>query len=226
MTTGAGVDRDATRDAYRSAGIGERVGWGERPALLVVDFQVGFTSPASAVGGALDPEVEATARLVRAFRERGAPIAFTAVGFQAGERVGSAWLRKMPGLAILEAGGPLCEIDPRVAPAADEPVWIKPAPSALHGTPALTFLRARDVDTVVVAGCVTSGCIRATTIDLASWGYRVIVPAECVGDRTREVHLSNLFDIDAKYGDVEPLEATQAAFASLDLDAGEVTRGV
>src|ERR671934_282338 len=85
-----------------------------------------------------------------------------------------------------------------------EPVWTKRASSAFFGTPLQTFLIAAGVDTLVVTGCVTSGCVRATVVDAVSWGYRVIVPEECVGDRAEGPHAWNLFDIDAKYADVEP----------------------
>jgi maleamate amidohydrolase len=84
-------------------------------------------------------------------------------------------------------------------------VWIKRASSAFFGTPIIPFLTAAGVDTLIVTGCVTSGCIRATAVDAVSFGYRTIVPAECVGDRAEGPHQSNLFDIDVKYADVEPL---------------------
>jgi maleamate amidohydrolase len=112
----------------------------------------------------------------------------------------------MPGLALLVEGTRWCEIDERVKPARGEPVWTKRASSAFFSTPLQTFLVGARVDTLIVTGCVTSGCIRATVVDAVSLGYRTIVPAECVGDRAAGPHAWNLFDIDAKYADVEPLE--------------------
>jgi maleamate amidohydrolase len=108
-------------------------------------------------------------------------------------------------LKVLEAGSHWCEIDARVAPGPGEPVYVKPASSAFYGTPLPAFLAASGVDTVIIAGCATSGCVRATTIDAVSAGLRPIVPEECVGDRAEVPHATNLFDIDAKYADVLPL---------------------
>ena len=205
---GAGFDERTTDEAlevYSRSGIGHRVGFGERACVLVVDLQNGFTDPASQVGGNLDDVVAATGRLLGVARAAGLPVAFTAVGFDRSGRDGATWLRKMPGLSLLVEGTPWCEIDERVKPEPGEPVWTKRASSAFFGTPLQTFLVAARVDTLVVAGCVTSGCVRATVIDAVSLGYRTIVPEECVGDRATGPHRWNLFDIDAKYADVEPL---------------------
>jgi nicotinamidase-related amidase len=199
------VTADDTASVYARSGIGHRVGFGERPALLIVDLQNGFTDPACPVGGDLTDVVAATASLLAAARRLRLPVAFTAVGFEAAEAEELTWLGKMPGLKALAAGSHWCEIDERVAPAPGEPVYVKRASSAFFGTPLQTFLTAARVDTVIVTGCVTSGCVRATTIDAISHGLRPIVPAECVGDRAQGPHVSNLFDIDAKYADVLPL---------------------
>ena len=173
--------------------------------MLVVDFQRGFTDPASPVGGDLSETITATAQLLDTARACDLPVAYTAVGFDPSRRDGATWLRKMPGLATLVEGSEWCQIDDRVAPGPGEPVWTKRASSAFFGTPLITFLTAARVDTLIIAGCVTSGCVRATTIDAVSWGYRAIVPRECVGDRAEGPHNWNLFDIDSKYADVEAL---------------------
>ena len=117
----------------------------------------------------------------------------------------------MPGLRELVEGSRWCEIDERVRPEPDEPVFRKRAASGFFGTPLAPFLAAGGCDTLVVTGCVTSGCVRATAIDAVSHGYRTIVPRECVGDRAQGPHEWNLFDIDSKYADVEPLEGVLAA---------------
>lgn len=199
---------------YEQSGIGHRVGFGARPALLIVDFQRGFTDPSCPVGGELSKEIAATKTLLEAARQAKFPIAYTAVGFDESRLDGAIWLRKMPGLAVLEEKSSLCEIDDRLKPLANEPVWIKRAASAFFGTPIIPFLTAAGVDTLIVAGCVTSGCIRATTVDAVSFGYRTIVPVECVGDRAEGPHRWNLFDIDAKYADVEPLASVLAKISS------------
>ena len=190
---------------YERSGIGTRVGFGTQPALIIVDFQNGFTDPDSMVGGDLSGPIAASKTLLDVFRRRGWPVAFTAVGFDVSGRDGATWLKKVPGLAILDETSALCHIDQRLAPLPGEPVWVKRAPSAFFGTPIIPFLTAARVDTLVVVGCVTSGCIRATTIDAVSYGYRAIVPRECVGDRAEGPHIWNLFDIDSKYADVEPI---------------------
>jgi maleamate amidohydrolase len=193
-------------EIYSRSGIGNRVGFGRRAAVVVVDLQTGFTDPACPVGGDLDDAVAATGRVLEVARGRGLPIAFTVIAFQLGTLDAEPWLRKMPGLRELVEGTKWCEIDPRLDPRPDELVVRKRAASGFFGTPLATFLAASDVDTVVVTGCVTSGCVRATVIDAVSHGYRTIVPEECVGDRAQGPHEWNLFDIDAKYADVEPVE--------------------
>ena len=203
------------REIYERSGIGSRVGFGKAPALVIVDFQRGFTDPDSPVGGDLSDSVAATASLLEVARKHSMPIAYTAVGFDPSLRDGATWLRKMPGLSILLEGSDWCQIDPRVAPSSDEPVWVKRASSAFFGTPLIPFLTAAGVDTLIVTGCVTSGCVRATTVDAVSWGYRTIVPRECVGDRAQAPHDWSLFDIDAKYADVLELNAVFAELARL-----------
>jgi maleamate amidohydrolase len=193
-------------EIYSRSGIGNRVGFGRRAAVVVVDLQNGFTDPACPVGGDLDEVVAATGRVLEVARSRGLPVAFTVIAFQPGTLDAEPWLRKMPGLRELVEGTKWCEIDPRLDPRPDELVVRKRAASGFFGTPLATFLAASDVDTVVVTGCVTSGCVRATVIDAVSHGYRTIVPEECVGDRAQGPHEWNLFDIAAKYADVEPVE--------------------
>jgi nicotinamidase-related amidase len=182
------------------------VGVGDRPAVLVVDLQYGFTDPAAPLGGNLDEVIDATQSLLTVARRNAFPVAFTAVAFHETQLESTTWLRKMPGLRSLITGTRMCEIDGRVEPIADEPVFEKQAASAFFGTSLVSYLVGAGVDTVVVSGCVTSGCVRASVVDAISWGFRTIVPEECVGDRAAGPHTWSLFDMDSKYGDVEPLE--------------------
>ena len=191
---------------YSRSGIGNRVGYGGRAGVVVVDLQNGFTDPACSVGGDLDAVVGATRGLLAAARGAGLPVAFTAIAFQEGTLDQEPWLRKMPGLRELVEGTKWCEIDGRLDPRPEELIVRKRAASGFFGTHLASFLAASAVDRLVVAGCVTSGCVRATVVDAVSHGYRTIVPEECVGDRAQGPHEWNLFDIDAKYADVEPLE--------------------
>jgi nicotinamidase-related amidase len=120
------------------------------------------------------------------------------------------FVRKIPALLTLEAGGAWTEIDPRIAPREGEPVFTKLWASAFYGTPFASFLNAHGCDTLVVTGASTSGCIRATAVDGLQHGYRVIVPREAVGDRNPAAHEANLYDIDTKYGDVVSLDEVVA----------------
>ena len=193
---------DDTREIYERARLGQSVTPGSRPAVLVVDFSRGFTDPGSTMGSDLTGEVEATKRLLAVAREKGIPVVFTTIGFEANLKDGSLWLQKAPGLAELQVGGEWVEIDPRLERREDEVVILKKGASAFFGTNLPSVLVSQGVDTVVLCGATTSGCIRATAVDLLQYGYPTLVPRECVGDRARGPHEANLLDIQAKYADV------------------------
>ncbi len=197
---------DDTREVYERARLGQSVTPGSRPAVLVVDFSRGFTDPESTMGSDLTEEVGATNRLLAAARERGIPIIFTTIGFEANLKDGSLWLQKAPGLAELQVGGKWVEIDPRLERREDEVVILKKGASAFFGTNLPSVLVSESVDTIVLCGATTSGCIRATAVDLLQYGYPTLVPRECVGDRARAPHEANLIDIQAKYADVVSVE--------------------
>lgn len=197
---------EQARRVYDAARLGQQVTLGERPAVLVVDFSCGFTDPACALGSDLSDAVEATARLLRAARELGVPVIFTTIAFESSLADGGLWLQKMPALADLQIGGPWVEIDPRLERRDDETVVVKKGASAFFGTNLAAILVARRIDTVVLCGATTSGCVRATAIDLVQNGFPAVVPRECVGDRAQAPHDANLFDIQAKYADVVGLE--------------------
>jgi nicotinamidase-related amidase len=196
----------------RFEGFHGRVGIGERPALVVIDVNRGFTDPASPLVCDLDGVVAAIARLLGAFREAGLPVAYTTVSYDAAaKRSAEAFIAKIPALLTLEAGSEWVEIDPRIAPRDDEPVFTKLWASAFFGTPFASFLAAAGCDSLVVTGASTSGCVRATAVDALQHGYRPLVPREAVGDRNASAHEANLYDIDAKYGDVVALDEVLAA---------------
>jgi maleamate amidohydrolase len=186
-----------------TAGFHGRTGLGERPALLVIDMSVGFTDPASPLVCDLDGVVAAIRRLLEAARSAGVLVVYTTVAYgEADRRTAAVFIDKVPALLTLEAGSRFVEIDPRLAPAAGEPVLTKLFASAFHGTPLATLLASEGCDSVVVTGASTSGCVRATAVDALQHGYRTVVPREAVGDRNPQAHEANLYDIDAKYGDV------------------------
>jgi nicotinamidase-related amidase len=188
------------------AGFHGRAGFGERPALIVVDMSVGFTDPASPLHCDLEPVVEAIGRLAAAARTAGLPVVYTTVAYDdAAKEIAAVFIEKVPALLALEAGSRFVEIDPRLAPAANEPVLTKLHASAFFGTTLDDLLGEHGCDGVIVTGASTSGCVRATVVDALQNGYRVVVPREAVGDRNPAAHEANLYDIDAKYGDVLPL---------------------
>jgi maleamate amidohydrolase len=211
---------DDTREIYERARLGQSVTLGERPAVLVVDFSRGFTDPECTMGSDLTREVEATNRLLAAAREREIPIIFTTIGFEPNLKDGSLWLEKAPGLGELLIGGKWVEIDPRLGRREDETVILKKGASAFFGTNLPSILVSQGVDTIVMCGATTSGCIRATAIDLLQYGYPTLVPRECVGDRAQAPHEANLVDIQAKYADVVSVEAALSYLESVKEKAG------
>lgn len=207
---------DATQKLYAERGLGARQGAGTRPALVIVDLNRGFTDPASPLHCDTDGAVEATARLLEAARTSGCPVAFTTISYdESGKRVAKAFIDKVPSLLTLAADSPWPQIDERITPLPGEPVLLKLFASAFFGTPLAPMLAAAHCDTIVITGASTSGCVRATAVDGMQYGYRVVVPRDAVADRAPAPHEANLFDIDAKYGDVvsteEALELLRAA---------------
>jgi len=175
--------------------------------LIVIDMNLGFTDPASPLRCDLEDVVAAIQGLLGTAREVGVPVAYTTVSYTAGDRrTAAAFLDKVPALSTLEAGSRWVEIDPRIAPLPDEPVLTKLFPSAFFGTTLASYLAAGGCDSLIVTGASTSGCVRATVVDALQHGYRPVVPREAVGDRNPAAHEANLYDIDAKYGDVMPVE--------------------
>lgn len=195
----------ATRDVaslYRSRGFLGRVGFGERPAVVVVDVIVGFTDQRSPLAADFDGEVTAIRRLLAAARAAQAPIAFTTVAYDRQGREAGFFVKKVPALRVLVRGTRWVDLDPRLARRPSEPLYEKQFASAFFGTSLASYLTARRVDTLLVTGVTTSGCVRATVVDALQYGFRPIVPRECVGDRAPGPHEASLFDIESKYGDV------------------------
>jgi nicotinamidase-related amidase len=192
----------------RSEGFHGRVGFGKRPALIVVDMSVGFTDPASPLHCELEPVVDAIERLLAVVRAARLPVVYTTVAYdEAAKEKARVFIDKVPALLTLEAGSRWVEIDPRLAPRPGEPVVTKLFASAFFDTTLASLLMVQQCDGVIVTGASTSGCVRATAVDALQHGYRVVVPREAVGDRNPSAHEANLYDLDAKYADVLPLDA-------------------
>ena len=181
-----------------------RVGFGEKPALIVIDFLQGYTTegaPLFAPG--VVEAVKETPELLNVAREKRIPIMHTQVRFTPPDfRDGGAWIKKAPVLKCLVEGNPYAEFCPEVRPHDGEIIITKQYASAFFGTSLVGTLAAGGIDTLIITGCTTSGCIRATAVDTVQHGFRTIVVGECVGDRHEGPHEANLFDINAKYGDV------------------------
>lgn len=192
-----------TAERYRRAGIGDSVRRGSRPAVLVVDFSVGFTDPSCQIGSDLDAELAATARLLDTARVSSVPILFTTIVFEIEQT--TAWLQKAPGFGVLRRETSLVELDGRLGRRATEPVLEKRGASAFFGTDLADRLDDYTVDTLVICGATTSGCVRASAVDALQYDYPTLVVADCVGDRDTGPHEASLFDIQAKYGDVVAL---------------------
>jgi maleamate amidohydrolase len=197
-------DEEARR-VYAAARLGQAVTMGESPGVLVVDFSCGFTDPECALGSDLSAEVEATRQLLDAARAKGLPVIFTTIGFEPSLKDGGLWLEKAPALGDLQIGGRWVEIDPRLERREDETIVLKKGASAFFGTNLAAILVSQGIDSVVLCGATTSGCVRATAVDLLQYGFPTLVPRECVGDRAQAPHEANLFDIHAKYADVVSL---------------------
>lgn len=191
-------------DPWVARGYGQgEIEPGERPAVLVVDLQYAFTDPAFPLGGAplVERAVEGTARVCAAARGAGVPVFQTVVAWREdGSDIG-LWPVKLPVLAEVTLDSRWAQVDERVWDDSDV-LLVKKWPSFFHGTPLASLLAAAGRDSVIVTGCMTSGCVRATTVDAFSYGYRTLVPEDCVGDQGREGHESNLRDVHRRYAEV------------------------
>jgi nicotinamidase-related amidase len=200
---------------YDSRDARARVGIGLAPALVVVDFSRAFTSGHPALReGKFAAEIAQTNRLLAAMRGVW-PVFFTTIAYDEPRRDGGLWAVKIPWLETCRSGSPAVEIDPILDPVPGDVLVVKHFPSAFFRTDLRSELDARGVDTVVLTGCTTSVCVRATAIDAMQHGYRTIVAREAVGDFNAKLHAVHLRDLDARYADVMPVDAILARLAEL-----------
>lgn len=181
-----------------------RLGFGESPALVVVDMVTGYTDPECDlyIGEQAVDLVASIVRLVGAARSAGIPVIYTGVSISADGSNGGIFFRKVPSLSIFQPGGEFAGFVPELSPLDSETVLMKQYPSAFYGTPLAAMLNAKGIDSVIICGVSTSGCIRATATDGMQHGFIPLVVRDAVGDRHPGPHEANLFDIDAKIGDV------------------------
>jgi maleamate amidohydrolase len=198
-------------DIYHRQGMGQRAGMGTRPALVIVDFVVGFADPAHFGGGNIGPAIAETAKLLAFARARHWPVAHTRVVYAEDGADAGVFTRKAPTLKKLTETSPLSQIVPELAPVAGEHIVRKQGASGFFGTGLAVWLTQKRADTVVVAGCTTSGCVRATVVDAMQHNFLTIVATDCVGDRALAPHEANLFDMGQKYADLMTREEIQRA---------------
>jgi maleamate amidohydrolase len=189
---------------YARAGYHARQVWGKRPALLLVDFAQAYFDPASPLfgGEGCAQARNHAARLLATARAAGAPVIFTEVRYIPGGADGGVFFRKAPPLRVLEWGNPLGDLTPGLERRPDEIMVTKQYPSAFFGTSLAATLTAMGVDTVLLCGLTTSGCVRASCVDAMSHGFITLVVGEACGDRADGPHQANLFDMSAKYADL------------------------
>ncbi|WP_308162789.1 isochorismatase family protein [Nocardia alni] len=198
--------KDLDEDA-RSAGFATPLGAGTSPAVLVIDICAAYLDDASPLRAPVEEAVRAAIQVVNRARANGYPVIFTRVSYRPGTSDGGLFRRKVPSLAVFEEGNPLARFLDEPAPRPGEAVVTKQYASAFHGTALAADLTAAGIDTVVITGLTTSGCVRASATDALQHGFRPIVVADACGDRDPRLQQANLYDLNAKYADVVTLEA-------------------
>jgi maleamate amidohydrolase len=199
-------------DVYQRQGFGARSGVGQRPALLIVDFVESFADPQMFGGGNIAGAIAATVRLLAFAREQRWPVAMTRIVFADDGADANIFTRKVPSLLALTEGNPKGAIVSELKPVSGEQVVRKRLPSAFAGTDLAAWFISRGVDTVIVAGCTTSGCVRASVVDAMGNGFMTIVAEDCVGDRAAGPHEANLFDMRQKYADLMTADDIKSLF--------------
>jgi len=192
---------DELTENYRGAFDGS-LGFGKAPALILVDFVEAYFDKDCPLYAGVEDALSSALRIRDAARAAGIPVFYTNVAYQEGGTDGGVFYRKVPALEVFVSGNPLGAWPDGLAPAADEIVITKQYPSAFFGTSLAETLNERGIDTLIITGVTTSGCIRATCVDAMSYGFVPIVVADACGDRHAAPHEANMFDMNAKYADV------------------------
>lgn len=192
----------SSQQVYDAAGFGRAVPRGTRPAVVVVDFSYGFTDTAYPTAADMSAQIAVTRNVTDKARDLGFPVIFTTIAYHVADVGRLAWLRKATGMAALTLGSRLIEIDAATGIQPSDPVVQKQGASAFFGTNLAAVLTGAGVDTLVVAGATTSGCVRATVVDAVQSGFNTLVISDGCADRAKVPHDANLFDMQQKYADV------------------------
>jgi len=200
-------------------GFGEGLGFGSRPALLVIDFVKAYLNKGSPLYAGVEAVRDQCVELLTYARATGIPIFHTNVSYRPGSADGGIFRRKLPLLSVFEEGSPYADFVDGLEPFPAETVITKQYASAFFGTPLASSLTVQGVDTVIICGVTTSGCIRASAVDAVQHGFLPVVVREAVGDRDEAPHVANLFDLQAKYADVVPIDDVLTYLAGLDSES-------
>lgn len=190
------------RDDTMTPSASARLGFGRRPALLIVDFVKAYLDPESPLYAGVEDALKCCIELLDEARRARIPVFWTNVQYEPGGKDGGVFYRKLPVLSVFNRDSPLGAFAAGLEPREGESVITKQYPSAFFGTDLAESLKAQKVDTVLLAGLTTSGCIRASGVDAMQHGFVPIVVRESVGDRSDAAHEANLFDLQVKYADV------------------------
>jgi maleamate amidohydrolase len=205
--TAAAIPTHSDAEFFAQRGFGQRIGFGERPALVIIDLVKAFTDEKAMLGANLDKEIAAVTPLLAVAHARGIPVIFTTVRYDDADlKDAGIWALKQKGVTTLTGEGKGWEVDPRLDFRKTDTLLFKKYASCFFGTDLVPRLLAHRVDTLIFTGCTTSGCVRASAVDACQNGFRPMVVREAVGDRSAAAHAQSLFDLDAKYADVIGLE--------------------
>lgn len=204
-------------EAYEKAGFGKRMGFGKKPAILIIDLQKGTTAKDSPLGYVKEyaKVVEETRKLIDKSRKKGLSIIYVVISFREDGKDCGVWGDKIPGLRVFTTNSKWVELDDRLEKKDEDCLIFKKTASPFVGTNLPILLKHLQIDTLIVAGVATAGCIRATATDSCSYGFKTIVPEECIADRDKGQHKASFLDIDQKYADVLPLEEVLKYIKSL-----------
>lgn len=205
---------DAKAD-YAAAGFGQGLVPGPRPALVMIDFARAYFDPESPLHAGVESARDMAARVLASARRCGVPVFHTRVEYQPGGADGGVFYRKIAALKVFDAGSPLGDFEPPLLPDAGEAVITKQYPSAFFGTDLADRLKAAGIDTLVICGLSTSGCVRASAVDAICHGFIPVIVTDAVGDRLAAVHDANLFDLAAKTAELRTAEQIIIYFEGL-----------
>jgi nicotinamidase-related amidase len=192
---------------FAARGFGKRIGFGNRAALVVIDYINAFTDASMPLGSDLDAELAQTNLLIDEAHAQRLTVIYSTVAYdEDGYKDAGIWALKQSGLSTLKAGTPAVELDRRLHREPADILIAKKYASCFYGTDLVARLNARQIDTLILTGCTTSGCVRSTAVDALQNGFRPIIARDAVGDRSVAAHNQSLFDLDQKYGDVMTVE--------------------